>query len=818
MKINQFAHTPATFETKLEELSKLRFIKAGAQQEDLNLLWKNLLLKCFPQAKCLAQKHEKLASLAATKTESVPEFIEKKTVDLTVFYAVAMQLLQFEPDTEFDIDDPLKSMDELGVFHADKLEDSTDLISAFYDLLATHGKNGQTLLDHLGNLGFFVDFYDLPVSEKPVFFNGKAQPVFDTTKLIFEVVYVESGLDTDHDGKADLLKAEIIRPKDTEEGLKVPALYTASPYNQGTNDATVEAMTHDVNVKLTRKTPDSLTYDEIKYTAKPKTEVKKQTVTGTVKSANETFPREFSYTLNDYMLARGFAAVYAAGIGTMDSDGFRTCGSKEETESTTAIIEWLAGNRKAFIDKTSGIEIKAWWCNKHVAMTGKSYLGTLATAAATTGVEGLSTIISEAAISNWYDYYRDGGLVVAPGGFPGEDADVLAEDCFSRRKQSGDFLHVKKDWENHLAEITRGQDRTTGSYNTFWDARNYLKDVQDIKCDVVMVHGLNDWNVKPRNVYNLYNALQKLPVVSKLVLHQGQHIYVNNFQSLDFTDMMNLWLSHKLYGLENGAEKLLPNVLVQDNVKESTWHAKDAWIDEDADEVVLKATPCGKLKPLSAEKCSADGHDGNCHEKELQFKDSLDQKDFEAYVSDIAKWEHDLASEKTPLDSNRIVWKSAAFDKDIVLEGAPKVSLRVKSSRDYGMLSFMLIDYGKDKRLGAVPTTLARKAIDCGFHWRTDDLMEFKLAKETPFKLITKGHLNLQNRTNLWHADDLSADEYVDIDVVLQPMLHRIKAGHQLGLIVYSTDMGMTVRGNEDIRYTLDGTKTRLTMNVKNLN
>lgn len=118
------------------------------------------------------------------------------------------------------------------------------------------------------------------------------------------------------------------------------------------------------------------------------------------------------------MLARGFAAVYAAGIGTMDSDGFRTCGSKEETESTTAIIEWLAGNRKAFIDKTSGIEIKAWWCNKHVAMTGKSYLGTLATAAATTGVEGLSTIISEAAISNWYDYYRDGGLVVARAVFP----------------------------------------------------------------------------------------------------------------------------------------------------------------------------------------------------------------------------------------------------------------------------------------------------------------------------------------------------------------------------------------------------------------
>ncbi|KLD59067.1 hypothetical protein WP50_21365, partial [Lactiplantibacillus plantarum] len=78
-----------------------------------------------------------------------------------------------------------------------------------------------------------------------------------------------------------------------------------------------------------------------------------------------------------------------------------------------------------------------------------------------------------------------------------------------------------------------------------------------------MVHGLNDWNVKPRNVANLWDKLQAVPVTKKLILHQGQHIYINNLQSLDFTDMMNLWLSHKLYGLDNHAETLLPNVLVQ---------------------------------------------------------------------------------------------------------------------------------------------------------------------------------------------------------------------------------------------------------------
>ena len=67
-------------------------------------------------------------------------------------------------------------------------------------------------------------------------------------------------------------------------------------------------------------------------------------------------------------------------------------------------------------------------------MTGKSYLATLAMAAATTGVDGLKTIIADAGISSWYDYYRENGLVVAPGGFKvAEDADVLAVDTFSRQ-------------------------------------------------------------------------------------------------------------------------------------------------------------------------------------------------------------------------------------------------------------------------------------------------------------------------------------------------------------------------------------------------
>ena len=131
-------------------------------------------------------------------------------------------------------------------------------------------------------------------------------------------------------------------------------------------------------------------------------------------------------------------------------------------------------------------------------------------------MEGLETIISEAAISSWYDYYREGGLVIAPGGFPGEDADILAEECFSRQKSAGDYNRAKDGFNKFLSTITKEQDRTTGNYNTFWDARNYLKDVSNIKCDIVMVHGLNDWNVKLKNVFNLYNKLGDVEVTKKL--------------------------------------------------------------------------------------------------------------------------------------------------------------------------------------------------------------------------------------------------------------------------------------------------------------
>ena len=45
-------------------------------------------------------------------------------------------------------------------------------------------------------------------------------------------------------------------------------------------------------------------------------------------------------------------------------------------------------------------------------MIGKSYDGTLSNGVAATGVEGLKTIVPISAISAWYNYSRDNGIVV----------------------------------------------------------------------------------------------------------------------------------------------------------------------------------------------------------------------------------------------------------------------------------------------------------------------------------------------------------------------------------------------------------------------
>lgn len=805
MKNNQFAIRPTDFTDQLKELTEIGFLDKDNESETNPIqLWISFLSKSFLEAKTSSTFEEELKTYMATPEQNLNDYLDSAThVSVTAFYNVALQLLKFNPDVDFSFSDPLAAMKKIQLMIADHNGDTftiEELKSAWYWLLATHNKVGQTYLDSLATKGYFTKFYGKVT--KPLLFNGKTLPVFDPHELIREVVYVESPQDSDHDGKRDLLKAEILRPSETENGLKVPVLYTASPYNQGTNDETGEKLTHNVNVPLTRKTPNNLQYSDIEYHNDDPIIPEPRTVNGETKRAEQTFARESSYTLNDYFLARGFAVVYMAGIGTKDSDGFRTTGDPEETTSTVSIIKWLTGQLPAFTNRTDNIEIKAWWSNKKVAMTGRSYLGTLATAAATTGVTGLKTVISEAAISSWYDYYRDGGLVIAPGGFPGEDADVLAEETFSRRLQPGDFHNIKDKWSNQVKAIEKGQDRTTGDYNTFWDARNYHKNFKNITADVFMVHGLNDWNVKPRNVERLWNGIKHNGVTQKLILHQGQHIYINAFRSIDYNDIINLWLTYELLGIDNQAKEIIPNVIIQDNTKPENWITCKDWSNAENSQIKYN---------LSIDKLTTEPVTENLQ----TFQDHLDQTIFDNYAKHNDTWEQNLVAADDKLSDNQLIYKTNRLSDDLTIDGKVSLNLKVSSSNDIGLLSFQLIDYGDAKRLTVSPTLLAKNSLAETYDWREDDLREFTTAASTPFKMITKGHINLQNRENNYKVDELKPNIFYNVGVELQPTFYKLLKGHQLGLIVYATDFGMTVRGNQNIKYTVQANDSSLVVPIQ---
>ena len=99
----------------------------------------------------------------------------------------------------------------------------------------------------------------------------------------------------------------------------------------------------------------------------------------------------------------------------------------------------------------------------------------MSTGLATTGVDGLAMIIAESAISSWYNYYRENGLVCSPGGYPGEDLDVLTELTYSRNLLAGDYLRHNDRYQELLNQQSQALDRQSGDYNQFWHDRNYLK-------------------------------------------------------------------------------------------------------------------------------------------------------------------------------------------------------------------------------------------------------------------------------------------------------------------------------------------------------
>ncbi|QRP44079.1 Xaa-Pro dipeptidyl-peptidase [Amycolatopsis sp. FDAARGOS 1241] len=555
----------------------------------------------------------------------------------------------------------------------------------------------------------------------PVFSEGQAQPVFDPADVVREDVWVTAPVDSDHDGQSDLVHAQVVRPKATDAGMKVPVVYEASPYFAGGNDVA----NHNVDTEL--------------Y------------VPGEARTAavgvGPHAPPPIRWSYQDYFTARGFAVVYGESLGTGLSTGCPTTGDVNETIGARSVIDWLGGRAPARDE--AGTPVTASWSTGHTGMMGVSYNGTLPNAVATTGVEGLETIVPIAAISNWYEYYRNDGAVVAAGGFQGEDTDVLAEYVYTRADRAI--------CRPVIDGLTAAQDRVTGDYSPFWDVRNYRNDVGKVHASVLAVHGLNDWNVKTDQVAAWYEALKAHGVEHKIWLHQSGHADPISLRRDVWLVTLNKWLSHYLYGVDNGIERE-PKATIQREDK--SWVDEADWPAPGTRDVKVHPWPGGRAKG------GLDAHP------------VPGRADVESLADDASKTVQQLADAAT--SGNRLLYATPAVKQPVRLSGTARADLQLAFDRPAANVTVALLD-------------------------RSPDGTSF---------VISRGWTDPQNRRSPSVTTPIRPGISYRIAVSLMPKDYVLPAGHHLEFLVASSDHDYTLRPRPGAGLSLDLTRTSLILPV----
>ncbi|NNE68574.1 MAG: Xaa-Pro dipeptidyl-peptidase [Pyrinomonadaceae bacterium] len=568
----------------------------------------------------------------------------------------------------------------------------------------------------------------------PVFADGQAQvvPAFNNpSEWIKEDLWVETEFDTDGDGRLDRMHVDVTRPLQTRtEGLKLPVIYETSPYYAGTAGMAKGlfwSVRHNFGVK-----PPARVHPNVKRRGQrpviSRSQIKK-------------------------WVPRGYIVVHSSSPGTGLSDGAPTVGGDNESLAPKAVIEWLTGKDNGYKSRTGDEKVMAFWSSGKVGMTGTSYNGTLPVAAATTGVKGLEAIIPIAPNTSYYHYYRSYGLVRNPGGYPGEDIDVLY-----------DFIHsgdeAKRAYNNRVVrdtEMAQGIDRATGDYNDFWAGRDYLNDMKPFRAALLMSHGFNDWNVMPEHSYRIYEAARAKGLPTQIFYHQGGHGGPPPMK------LMNRWFTRYLHGVENGVEKDPRAWIVREGQKRTNPTPYADYPHPDASEV-----------ELSIAAGSSTGGDLVTGKVARQGTATL--------VDDYNYSGAELA--KSATSRNRLLFKTPVLTSPVHISGKAKIKIRVASSRPAANLSVWLV---------SLPWNEGGKITD---------------------NIITRGWADIQNYKSLRKSKPLKPGKFYEMTFELQPDDQIIPVGQQIGLMIFSSDKEFTLHPDPGTELTVDLDVTKLALPV----
>lgn len=577
-------------------------------------------------------------------------------------------------------------------------------------------------------LVLFLIAFSLKAQEKatPIFKDGEAQIVEafnDPSKWIRHDLWVETTFDSDGDGKLDRMHVDVTRPFQTEtEGLKLPVVYESSPYYAGTAG---DALGLFWEVK-----------HELGEQPKPRTHVEVQRRGERPIISNSQIKT---------WVPRGYIVVHSSSPGTGLSDGAPTVGGKNESLAPKVVVDWLNGRAKGFTEREGTEEVTAFWSTGKVGMTGTSYNGTIPLAAAATGVDGLKAIIPVAPNTSYYHYYRSNGLVRSPGGYLGEDIDVLY-----------DFIHSGKE-ENRArnnnvvrdTEMANNLDRKTGDYNDFWAGRDYLNQMAPMKAALLMSHGFNDWNVMPEHSYRIYKKASEMGLPTQIYYHQNGH------GGPPPMTMMNRWFTRYLHGIENGVENDPKAWIVrEDDKREEPTSYKNYPNPEASNVTFYLGAGAPKAGVLSTNKSIAKGT--------------------ETLVDNYSFSAESLA--KADYTNHRLLYVTPILKEDIHISGLASITIKAASSKAAANLSVYLV---------SLPWNDGR-------------------ATKITDNIITRGWADLQNHQSLSKSAPLKPGKFYEMTFEFQPDDQIIKKGQQIGLMIFSSDSEYTLLPKPGTELTVD--------------
>jgi X-Pro dipeptidyl-peptidase len=563
--------------------------------------------------------------------------------------------------------------------------------------------------------------------------NGVTQPVFGYADAIRERVWVEADFDTDLDGAKDRIALDVMRPAATGLGFKAPVIMDASPYYS----------------TLGRGNEAELKQD------------------GDGDGLLDRWPLFY----DNYFVPRGYAVVLLDMVGTSNSTGCPVTGGRPDHLSAVVGIDWLNGRRKGY-DK-NGNEVVAAWHNGQTGMIGKSYDGTLANGAASTGVEGLSTIVPISAISSWYDYTRSNGVVTRGNSYPSFLSNTV----------------TNPDRRAHCAAVratlamTDGDE--SGDYTPFWAERDYNPDAGSVQASVFVVHGLQDDNVMPDHFSKWWDALPS-SVAKKLWLTRTGHIDPFDFRRADWVSTLHRWFDHELQGVRNDV-LTEPQADVEYTADE--WQTFTRWPIDARQEVSLKLVAD---TPTTAGALA------------LGPPPTPNLPRVHQTITDTPSLsETNAISNPTTVTANRRVFLSTPLKAPVHISGTPVVRIRASVNATDTNFGGVLVDYGpatQVSRTGDGARTLATE--DCWGETSASDeacylQVEKRLANVTQWR-VSKGILDALNRNSYAVAELLTPGQEESFTFPLLPQDYVFPAGHRIGLVLVGSYSGYSSQADQN--------------------